>query len=142
MLRAAARRHAHDVVLLIKGCPFPHECNALKTSPSTKKLTWTGRTEQEAVDKCVHHLVHSALHKKPKRVAIEAAWDAGVQSYEDDTDEEGHEEVAEGAPATPPRPPKRARMAIADDDGDHADAGDPLVEELATRVERFFAVST
>jgi hypothetical protein len=120
----------------IKGCPFPDECNALKTGPGTKMLKWHGRTEQEAVDKCAHHLIHSRLHNMMKRDAVEAAWNV-VQSYEDDTDEE----VAEGAPATPPRVPiganpKRPRTAIADDDGDNADADDPLVTELAMQVER------
>ena len=122
----------------IKGCPFEDECSAQKTSPLTKKvLTWSGKTEQEAVDKCAHHLMNSTLHKKPKRVAYDAAWNATMSSYEDDTDEEEGQEAfaAEAAPGTPPRPTKRARMAIAD--GDHADnRSDPLVAELATRVER------
>lgn len=123
----------------IKGCPFGDECNAQKTSPCTKKcLTWSGKTEQEAVDKCAHHLMLSALHKKTKSVAYDAAWAAQMESYEDETDEENGPpfqfNAGQQAPATPPRPSKRARMAIAD--GDHADRPDPLVAELAARVER------
>ena len=124
----------------IKGCPFVDECNALKTCPGTKKLTWSGRTEQEAVDKCAHHLMHSQLHRKKKRDAYEAAWNH-VDFYEASTEdeEEGHDEVGEGAPATPPRggrPTKRIRnIEITDGDGDNADADDPLAARLARHVE-------
>jgi len=121
----------------IKGCPFPDECNALRTSASTKKLVWHGKTDEEAVAKCAHHLMHSQLHRKKKRDAYEAAWD-GVQFFEASTEdeEEGHDEVGEGAPATPPRPTKRCRsIEIADGDGDNADADDPLATQLARQVE-------
>ena len=114
----------------IDGCPFPDECNALKTSSAAKRLKWTGRTGQEAVDKCAHHLMQSQLHNKTKRDAYEAAWN-GLQSYEDNTEDED-DAVAEGD-ATPPRPTKRSRMAIADGDDDSAD---PLVTQIAMQVEK------
>ena len=136
------------VWFFIKGCPFPEECAVHKTNGVKKCLSWCGRTEQEAVDKCAGHLMNSVLHKKRKQVAYDAAWAAKMEDYEDDTDaEEGDEPLKDegGAPGTPPRPSKRARMAIDNGgggnrppfefDGDAAPR-DPLVEELAARVER------
>ena len=118
----------------IKGCPFKDECNANKTKPCTKVLTWSGKSEQEAVDKCAHHLINSALHKKKKAVAYDAAWAARMDSWETDTDEEQQDEEFRDGVQTPPRPTKKARMALAD--GAPADTSDPLVHELAERVER------
>ena len=116
----------------IDGCPFPDECNALKTSSAAKRLKWTGKTEQDAVDKCAHHLMQSQLHNKTKRDAYEAAWN-GLQSYEDTTEDED-DAVAEGV-ATPPRPTKRSRMPIADGDDDKDD-DDPLVAQIAMQIDR------
>ena len=142
LLRAQLRDAMPTTWFYIKGCPCKAECNANKTSPSTTKvLRWCGKTEQEAVDKCAHHLINSALHKKKKSVAYELAWAAKVDSWEGDTDEdEGEEETfveGGGAPQTPPRPSKRTRMALSDGaPADTRDPHDPLVDELATRVER------
>ena len=116
----------------IKGCPFPDECNALKTSSTAKRLKWTGKTGQEAVDKCAHHLMQSQLHRKTKKDAYQAAWD-GLESYEDNTEDE-----ADVGDATPPQPTKRSRMAIADEALSHGDddSADPLVTQIAMQVEK------
>ena len=89
MLRFAQLRDAMPTVwFFIKGCPFPEECAVHKTNGVKKCLSWCGRTEQEAVDKCAGHLMHSVLHKKRKQVAYDAAWAAKMNDYEDKTDEE------------------------------------------------------
>ena len=116
----------------VDGCPFPDECNALKTRTTAKRLKWTGKTGQDAVDKCAHHLMQSQLHRKTKKDAYEAAWD-GLQSYEDNTEDEADE-----GDATPPRPTKRSRTAIADEALSHGDddSADPLVTQIAMQVEK------
>ena len=113
----------------IGGCPFATECCRQLTQRKNKKIAFSGRTAEEAQEKCAHHLILSSLHLKTKRVAWEAALAQEVHTYEDDTDEEP-DDVEECE-----RPTKRPRLAGGGDD-EGADASDPLVVEISSQVSK------
>jgi hypothetical protein len=146
----------------IQGCPFPAECGRNKTTPFAKSMTFSGATQDAAVEKCVNHLVNSSLHKMRRADAIDAARRMEFHTYEEPTDDEAEENL-EGnplaqRPRSPPRgvlrqprsqpppaprspPPsgpssKRARLEL---ENDAQSDGDPLVKDISDQVSELVA---
>ena len=132
----------------ISGCPCPEQCNKRKTTGIAKKLTFSGRSPEEAISKCATHLVQSGLHNKSKREATELASAAPMLSYEEDTDDEAvplqqgeahdtktlssdSEEFDEPQPL-PMR--KKQRLAIGAPPAASRRSPDPLVAELSATI--------
>ena len=118
----------------IDGCPFAAECSSKLTRKKAKKLSFSGRTPEEAQEKCANHLMLSSLHLKSKRVAWETARAQEINVFEQDTDDDEPDDV-KVEECEDPRMPKRPRLAGGGDDEDAA-ASDPLVAELSSQVSK------
>jgi hypothetical protein len=148
----------------IQGCPFPAECGRNKTTPFAKSMTFSGATQDAAVEKCVYHLVNSSLHKMRRADAIDAARRMEFHTYDEATDDEAAENLDALAqrPRSPPRgvlrqprsqpPPapqpsdpssKRIRLQL-ENDAQSSDQvseleGDPLVKDISNQVSELVA---
>ena len=141
----------------IQGCPFPAECGRKKTTPFAKNMTFSGLTQEAAVEKCVHHLMSSSLHQMRRADAIAAAEGMEMQSFEEDTDDESarNSDALAQRPRSPPvgglrlprklPPPapqpdeprqKRSRVLPLDDAELQED---PLVRDISDQVSQLVA---
>ena len=116
----------------VGGCPFAAECSRQLTQRKKKNVGFSGRTPEEAQEKCAHHLMLSSLHLKSKRVAWETARAQEINVFEQDTDDDEPDDM-KVEECEDPRMPKRPRLAIGGGDEDAA-ASDPLVAELSSQV--------